>query len=219
MAAKTEQYAKSGFLKAGMFTIAWFLVCASVGVLSAGQFPESQNVFLSAIKEYLPVGMYGLVVTVLVNIVMKSQDSLLNAASVALNNDLLGNYQKGNGRTTKGLFITRIFNVIIGIVAVIFAVNVPNIIDALLWCYTLWAPTIVLPLVIGVMKKNVKPISGLLAIIAGAIGTAIWEWGLHNPNEIPSLLVGIVCNQIVFWISQFAFSKPINHSLLQPIKE
>ncbi|MBK9317793.1 MAG: hypothetical protein IPM91_02405 [Bacteroidetes bacterium] len=103
LAAKNEQHAKSGFLKAGMFTIAWFLVCASVGVLSSSQFPNSQNVYLTAIKEYLPIGMYGLVVAVLVNIVMKSQDSLLNAASVALNNDLLGNYEKGKGESSKAL--------------------------------------------------------------------------------------------------------------------
>jgi SSS family solute:Na+ symporter len=219
LAAKDEQNAKSGFLKAGAFTICWFLVCASVGVLSANQFPESQNVYLSAIKEYLPVGVYGLVVAVLVNIVMKSQDSLLNAASVALNNDFLGNYENGKGETSKALFITRVFNVLIGSVAVLFAVNVPSVIDALLWCYTLWAPTVVLPLVIGVMNKNVKPISGLLAIIAGGIATGIWEWGLHNPHEIPSLLIGIVCNQIVFWLSEFAISKQYNHPLLQPIQE
>ena len=76
----------------GFFTICWFFVCASIGVLSASQFVGSENVYLSAIKEYLPVGVYGLVIGVLVNIVMKSQDSLLNAASVALNNDILVNY-------------------------------------------------------------------------------------------------------------------------------
>lgn len=219
LAAKNEQHAKSGFLKAGAFTICWFLVCASVGVLSASQFPESQNVYLTAIKNYLPVGVYGLVVAVLVNIVMKSQDSLLNAASVALNNDFLDNYKNGKGETSKALLITRIFNVLIGSVAVLFAVNVPSVIDALLVCYTLWAPTVVLPLIIGVMKKDVKPISGLLAIIAGGIGTAIWEWGLHNPNEISSLLVGIICNQFVFWFSELVAGKSIENSLLQPVKE
>lgn len=219
LAAKDEKHARSGFLKAGIFTISWFLVCASIGVLSASQFPESQNVYLSAIKAYLPVGAYGLVVTVLVNIVMKSQDSLLNAASVALNNDILGNYENGKSETSKALFITRIFNVFIGAIAVVFAVNVPSVIDALLVCYTLWAPTIVLPLIIGVLKKDVKPISGLLAIISGGIGTAIWEWVLHSPNEIPSLLVGILCNQFVFWLSEIIFRKPAKNLLLQPIKE
>jgi SSS family solute:Na+ symporter len=219
LAAKNEQHAKSGFLKAGVFTIAWFLVCASIGVLSANQFPESENVYLSAIKEYLPVGVYGLVIAVLVNIVMKSQDSLLNAASVALNNDILGNYENGKSDSPKALLITRIFNVVIGSVAVLFAVNVPSVIDALLVCYTLWAPTIVLPLIIGVLKKDVKPISGLLAIIAGAVATAIWEWGLHNPNEIPSLLVGIFCNQLVFWLSELLTAKSTQYSLLQPIEE
>ncbi len=219
LAAKNEQHAKSGFLKAGLFTICWFFICASIGILSASQFPESKNVFLSALKEYLPIGVYGLVVAVLVNIVMKSQDSLLNAASVALNNDILGNYKKRKTDTSNALFVTRIFNVLIGAIAVVFAVNVPSVIDALLVCYTLWAPTIVLPLIIGVLKRNVKPISGLLAILAGAIATAIWEWGLKNPSGIPSLLIGTTANQLVFWASELIFVKEINSSLLQPIQE
>jgi solute:Na+ symporter, SSS family len=219
LAAKDEAHAKNGFLKVGFFTIAWFFVCTSIGVLSASQFPDSQNVYLTAIKTYLPVGVYGLVVAVLVNIVMKSQDSLLNAASVALNNDFLNNYSADKSDTGDPLLVTRMFNVFIGVVAVLFAVNVPSVIDALLICYTLWAPTVVLPLIIGVLKKDVKPLSGLLAILGGGIGTAIWEWGLHNPNHIPSLLVGILCNQVLFWASELIFTKPSNSAYLQPLPE
>ena len=116
LAAKDEKHARKGFIKAGFFTVFWFLVCASVGVLGISQFPKSQNVYLSAIKEYLPVGVYGLIVAVLVNIVMKTQDSLLNAASVSLNNDILGNYDNGKSKTSKALLVTRIFNVFIGLV-------------------------------------------------------------------------------------------------------
>lgn len=210
LAAKDETHAKNGFVKAGFFTICWFFVCASIGVLSASQFVGSENVYLSAIKEYLPVGVYGLVIGVLVNIVMKSQDSLLNAASVALNNDILGNYDEGKKERPKALFVTRIFNIIIGIAAVIFATQVPSIIDALLICYTLWAPTIVIPLVIGLLKKDVHPISGLIAIIIGGLATAIWEWGLHNPNGVPSLLIGVLCNFIAFWITELIVLKNKN---------
>ncbi len=219
LAAKNEKHAKKGFLKAGIFTISWFFICAMIGVLSSGQFLDSQNIYLSALKEYLPVGIYGLVIAVLVNIVMKSQDSLLNAASVSLNNDILGNYNDGKNETSKALKITRVFNIVIGSIAVIFALNVPSVIEALLICYTLWAPTIVLPLVIGVMKKNVKPISGLLAIFAGGIATAIWEWGLHNPFEISSLLIGVVFNQLAFWASEYLLKDNIEITWLKPIKE
>lgn len=216
LAAKNEDHAKRGFIKAGLFTISWFFVCSSIGILSVNFFKDSDNVFLSALKTYLPIGVYGLVIGVMVNIVMKSQDSLLNAASVALNNDFLGNYSK---KKNNALLITRIFNVLIGTVAVVFAINVPSVIDALLICYTLWAPTIVLPLVIGVLKKDVKPLSGLLAIVFGAIGTIIWEWVLHNPNDVPSLLIGILCNQAAFWLSELLIKKNSNNKLFLPLEE
>lgn len=216
LAAKNEQHARSGFIKAGIFTVCWFLVCASIGFLAAPDTAGSDNVYLAAMKRYLPVGLYGLVVAVMVNIVMKSQDSLLNAASVSLNNDILRIYNK-ESRAKNALLITRLSNVIIGVVAVVFALNVPGVIDALLICYTLWAPTVVLPLIIAVVKKNVNPLSGLLSIAAGGIATAIWEWGYHNPASIPSLLVGVIANQFIFWLTewvvpttQMQFLKPVN---------
>jgi len=140
LAAKDDKHAKIIFSKTGLFSIILFFVCASIGALSASKFPDSSNIYLTAIKTYLPVGFYGLVIAVLVNIVMKSQDSLLNAASVAFNNDFLGNYENGKAEQSKAPLITRIFTVAIGSVSVIFAVNVPSIIDALLICYALWAP-------------------------------------------------------------------------------
>jgi hypothetical protein len=69
-----------------------------------------------------------------------------------------------------------------------------------------------------VVKKDVKPISGFLAILFGGIATSIWEWGL-NPNEIPSLLIGIIFNQLAFWGSELIFRNPIKNHLFQPIKE
>ncbi|MBK9317792.1 MAG: hypothetical protein IPM91_02400 [Bacteroidetes bacterium] len=67
-------------------------------------------------------------------------------------------------------------------------------------------------------EEKCKANFGLLAILAGEWNSNL-GMGLHNPHEIPSLLIGIVCNQIVFWISELAFSKPIKQSLLQPIQE
>lgn len=69
------------------------------------------------------------------------------------------------------------------------------------------------------MKKNVKPISGFLAILIGGIATSVWEWGLNNPYEVPSLLIGIIFNQLAFWSSELFLKKPIKHPLFQPIAE
>jgi len=217
--AKSTKDAKSGFLKTGAFSVVWFFVCASIGVLGLSLFPESDNVFLSAMKTYLPTGLLGIGIAALISIIMSSQDSILNAAAVSFNNDILGSFSTKYMEGKTALTTTRWLNLLIGVMASIFAINVPGIVEALLYCYTLWAPTVVIPLVIAVLKPNAKPLAALCAIIFGGLATGIWEWGFGNPFEVPSLLVGVVANQLAFWSVQAFAQNETEQPLLIPIIE
>ena len=216
--AKNDQEAKNGFLSTGAFSIFWFFVCASIGIFGAQLFPTSDNVYLDVMNSYLPIGLLGLAIAALISIIMSSQDSILNAASVSFNNDILSSFSKKYKDDSTALRTSRWLNLIIGFIATIFALNVPSIVDALLYCYTLWAPTVVLPLIIGSLKKNVHPIAGLSAMVLGGVSTGIWEWGLGNPNGIPSLLIGVAVNQTTFWVVHIMNLKPVNNSFLTPLE-
>ena len=63
-----------------------------------------------------------------------------------------------------------------------------------------YRPTVVAPLVIGLLWRNVPKASGVVAMAAGAVVAAVWEWGLANPWGVPSLVAGLVANQLAFWI-------------------
>lgn len=197
--AKDHFDAKKGFLWAGIFSIGWFIVCSSIGVLGAGQISNSQNLYLDSMNKFLPIGFYGFSVIAIISIVMSSQSSLLNSAAVSLNNDIIASFSNKVTDSRMGLHSSKILNLITGILATIFALQIPSLVDALLYCYTLWAPTIVLPFIIAIFKDDVKPSSGLWAITIGGAVTGIWEWGLNIPYQIPSLVVGVAANQIIFW--------------------
>ena len=217
LASKSANDAKKGFVLSGLFGLAWFFVCVAMGLLAAGVVPTDGNVWMTNLKHFAPVGIFGLCITAMISIILSSQDSFLNAASVAFNKDLLFFISKN--KNDQNLVNYRIVNLVVGILAVLFAYFVPTIINAILYCYTLWAPTVVLPLIIGILKKNVKPVSGVLAILFGAIVTAVWEWGLGVPEGIPSLLPGVIANQIVFWSCEIFFKKELNIKWLNPIIE
>ena len=217
LASKSANDAKRGFLYSGLFGIVWFFVCVSMGLLAAGVVSTEGNVWMTNLKQFAPIGIFGLCITAMISIILSTQDSFLNAASVAFNKDLLFFVSKKHN--TQNLVNYRIVNVAVGLCAVLFAYFVPTIINAILYCYTLWAPTIVLPLIIGILKKNVKPISGVLAIIFGTIVTVVWEWGLGVPLGIPSLVPGVIANQLVFWSCELFFKNNMNVNWLNPIKE
>lgn len=218
--AKDQTNAKWGFVFAGVFSAFWFFVCATIGIFGASLLPlqEGQSVFVQSLQQVLPVGLLGLATAGMIAIIMSTQSSLLNAAAVAFSNDIVGRLASKRVDEKKELAYSKILTIIIGIIATIIALNAPSIVDALLICYTLWAPTIVLPLIIAVLKKDAHPIAGLAAILAGALATAIWHWGLNNPFGAPAVVAGIVANQIIFWIAQFIYvGKRSNHRWLQPL--
>ena len=201
LASRSPRTARRGFVFAGLFGLAWFFVCAAIGIIVAGSSPQNagDGAFIYAMNTYLPAGLYGLVLAALMGIILSSWDSLLNCASVSFTVDIVQIFYKDELPMRVSLVLTKMLTVVIGILAILFALAVPGIVDALMYCYTLWAPTVVLPLAFGIVLTKVNPYAGLAAILTGGIATAVWEWALDVPYEIPSLLVGVLCNQIAFW--------------------
>ena len=156
------------------------------------------TVFLKTMEMYLPVGMLGLVLAAIFGIIMSSQDSCLHSASVAFSIDIYQTIRPEASDKTL-LAYSRYAVVAIGVIAVIFALLVPGLVQALLIVYTLWAPTVVAPLVIGLLWRGVPKACGMAGIVAGAAAAAIWEWNLGNPYGVPSLVAGLAANQLAFW--------------------
>ena len=214
--SKNSKNAQKGFLIAGIYSIIWCIMVIGVGVSAKALHPEilAENSFLHMVNTYMPIGFLGLMTVAIISIIMSTQDSFLNSASVSFVRDILNTFNETIS-SKKALLFSKLITILIGILGVVFAVNAEGIIDALMINYTLWAPTIVMPLIIAVLMPNkVKPIAGLIAIFAGGISVIIWEWILNKPNEIPSLLIGIIFNQLFFWFFQIFASKRQNSKIL-----
>ena len=208
LAARDPGQAGRGFMAAGLFGFPWMFVVVTIGIIGGASFPglTGDTVFLKTMEMYLPVGMLGLVLAAIFGIIMSSQDSCLHSASVAFSIDIYQTIRPEASDKTL-LAYSRYAVVVIGVIAVIFALLVPGLVQALLIVYTLWAPTVVAPLVIGLLWKGVPKASGMAGILAGAAAAAIWEWSLGNPYGVPSLVAGLVANQLAFWAVAYRYSR------------
>jgi SSS family solute:Na+ symporter len=99
--------------------------------------------------------------------------------------------------------------VFIGVLGTLLALKLPSFVDGLMYCYTLWAPTIVLPLVIAVLMEKPCKKAGPAAIVVGGVATGIWEWGMSCPFGVPSLVIGVLFNQIAFWTVHYVSRRHI----------
>jgi SSS family solute:Na+ symporter len=201
--SKKHTDAKKGFIYSGIVSIFWFSMCLTIGVAAKVLHPEiaAENAFLFMALNYLPIGFMGLLLIILVSILLSTISSFLNSGSVSFVRDCFESIKPISD--SKSVYFARVTTLLIGLIAIYFAIEANSLVDGLLIAYTFWAPTIVLPLIIAIVTKGaVNKLSGLVAIIAGAISIIIWKWILNTPYDFPELLVGIVFNQIGFWITE-----------------
>ena len=199
-AAKDPQASRRGYLIAGIFSFGFFFITASIGLVARVLYPDSASdqALPTVAANLLPVGITGLVLAALLAVIMSTADSYLNSTAVAFTKDIYVPFVRPGASDQQRLWVQRLVTLVVGVAAVIFALSAPSIIDALLLTYNLWAPTVVVPLVAGVVWGLRSRIAGVASIVAGGTAMSIWLWALDEPFGITALIVGVAVNIVAY---------------------
>nr|WP_067291827.1 sodium:solute symporter family protein [Marinobacterium profundum] len=203
LAAPDAGNARLGYSLAGVFGFLFYFVTTTIGLIALVLYPDiSPDQALPAlIRSLLPVGVTGLVLASLLAVVMSTADSYLNSAAVIFVRDIYQRFIDPGVTERRRLRIERWVNLLIGIGAVIFALYASSIIDALLLSYSLWAPTVLIPFVAGVLFDLKCSRSAISAMLAGALVTLIWQSApqdLQALTGVSALMAGVLANGLVF---------------------
>jgi len=204
LASKTTRISRNGFILAGLFSIVWFVVMISLGIIARSIIPKDTAedlVLLNLVKMIMPASGYALLLVVLISVVMSSLDSLLNAGAVAFTQDIIQPFIKlQNGQA---LSIGRAATIAIALVAAVCAVFVPSIIEGLLLCYTIWAPAILPALIIGLFVKKPRPLAGILSMGIGTIVAIVFEFTLSDFTGIPAIIPALAFAVLVYFLGHW----------------
>ena len=199
--SKDPETARKGYIISGFFSFGFFFITGSLGLVAYVLFPgiQTDNALPTIVKELLPVGVTGLAVAALLAVIMSTASSFLNATTVSFMRDIYPFLRRKKISDKQELFMGRVLTVVVGVASLIFAINVPSIIAALEYSYYLWAPTIVCPLVMGIMWRIRNAAAGICSIIAGAVITLVWTLILHDPFGLSGVVPGFIANAIAFF--------------------
>lgn len=183
LAADSAETSRRAFVLAGLFSILWFLMLVVIGyaggaVISADVLAHGDAALMTVGHHLLPSGLWGLLIVGVAAVVMSSQESVLNAGAVAFVRDIvLPN--KPHLKERAQLIVAKAATLILGVLGIWIALQAPSIIEGLLVCYALWAPTVLPPLVWALLGLPTNRLSGTLAILGGAAGAgvALFEYG------------------------------------------
>ncbi len=189
-----------GTLYSGLFSFPFFAVTGLIGLVALVLNPEiNPNLALPyVIQQVLPPLLQGLVIAAVIAIIMSSADSFLNAAAICFSNDIVKPLKKKPLSDRAEVLTARCITLVVGILAVVFALSIESILDILIYSYNFWAPIILVPLVMAIMQKKVSKAKFMSGAGAGIASLLIWNYVLGSPYGIHGIVVGVVANFVVF---------------------
>jgi SSS family solute:Na+ symporter len=198
--ASTPEVARRGYLVSGVFSLGFYFITASIGLVALVLYPgiETDQALPTIVARLLPVGVAGLTVAALLAVIQSTASSYLNSSAIVFVKDIYVPFVRPDAGDRHRLLVQRIVTLVVGVAAVGFAIAAPSIIDAFVLAFNLWAPTVVLPLIAAVVWGLRSPAAGLASMLAGGGMSAFWYWGLHEPHGVSSIIAGVAANAVVF---------------------
>lgn len=164
----------SGTARRATFWTALLIIPIALGIVLVGMgasalFPDiaSGQAFPAVIKGVLPPFLGGIVLAALLCAFMSSADTTLITAGTILSVDIIGRFKPSPDRRRQ-IAVSRWAIVIMGGAALLLALYLKNIVDAILFAYTVYTGGIIVPVLAGFYRGGLRVTSyGALAAIIG----------------------------------------------------
>ena len=166
MAEHTAQL-RSQFLVIGTFLplFRWILLFIGLGALVVYPSIEPKNVVAHVINELLPVGAKGIAMAALIGISMSSLDSLLHTAGLTIVHDVIMPICNLKKVAIDELLWVKWATVLVSSIVVIIGIHTHDSFRLLLMALTFQAPTILFPVLAGIMGLKVDKRDFYIAFI------------------------------------------------------
>lgn len=215
-ACRDEQTARRAWLVAGLFewpvmafmgvTLGVFArIALNQGMLAEVGYPAGYDmdaelglpVFL---REILPVGLMGLMMSAYFSAIMSTADSCLMAASGNLTTDLIAPFNK---KLTSSIWLTQLATLLLGSGAVFLALNMQQVLELMLYSYAFMVSGLFVPVVMMLFLKAPSPAAALASMAGGGITTlTLILTDLELPLKLDPIFFGISISLILFLLTQ-----------------
>ena len=215
LSAKDEKAASRGALLSvlikAVFVISLVLLCICArSIFGPGLSPAL--VLPKLVTRVLPLGLAALLGASFVAVMMSSADTVLFTAGSVLINDLFipirGRFRKKPLEDEKAVRYTRVALIVIGILAVIVAVVLSDIIETLEYGYTIFAAGVVPPVLFGLYRDRLTLTKqGAIAALIGGGGSALlWKMFMTDISPFLAQVDAVVAGLLISMLLLFGVS-------------
>ena len=220
-ACKDEKTAKKAWLIAGLFEwpVMAFLgtllglfgrVALEQGLLAGMGYStvadiDSEIALPVFLRHILPIGLMGLVMSAYFSAIMSTADSCLMAASGNLMTDIIRPFHNRLGDSIRA---SQLFTLIIGILAIIIALQMQQVLEIMLYSYAFMVSGIFVPVLMLLINKKHSALAAILSMISGgAVTLMLILFGINLPYGLDAIVFGILTSLLVFRITAYFDSR------------
>ena len=187
----------------GYLSIPLFTIMGLLGLIAYSMNPDiTPNLALPfLIDNLLPVILKGLAISALLAIFMSTIDSDLHVLGLSVVQDLIiPNKKKVISEKTQ-ILLVRSITFGIGFISVIVALYFKNIFDIMIFAFSFWGPTILVPFIFLLYKKVFTKQKLLQGIGLGAITVILWNFLFKDISGFDGFIPGVIANSLFFYLS------------------
>lgn len=187
--AKDAKVARRGTVVAGVYCVIYAVATAVIGMIAAVKFPDledPQMAFANVAVGLLPVGVSGIVLAGTLSALMSTASGPLLASSTLVANDIYRRFIAKDITDGEFLRTTRYLTGVIGLVVVLCALWIQDVIKALDVAYTLLSGSIFVPVFAGFFWKRANATGTLISMCLSAMVAivAMMIWGVGSTPPI-----------------------------------
>ena len=218
-ASKGEKEAKKAWLIAGVFEwpIMAFMgvilgMLAKVaatngmfeGITDAGSMDSEMGLPI-LLATILPVGLMGLMLSSYFSAILSTADSCLMAASGNIVTDIIAKFYKKELSHKKELQLSQIITLLIGVLAILIASQMQNVLELMLYSYAFMVSGLFIPVIGALFWKKSHPVAAFWSMLFGG-GTTILliitekklPFDIVLPEHLDANLYGISISLLLF---------------------
>lgn len=188
-----------GTLWSGLLSFFFFALVGCIGLVALHLKPGlNPNLALPyVINTVMPVGIKGLAIAGMLAVIMSSADAFLNAAGIAVVQDIIKPLERSVLKEKTELMVLRLATFVVGATAVIFSISIESVLDILLYAYNFWTPFILVPLVAGILGYRASRSTFWWSSFVGVGSVFLWKM-LPFSIELEGAIIGVTTNFFTF---------------------
>ena len=160
------------------------------------------------LRTILPVGLMGLMMSAYFSAIMSTADSCLMAASGNVLTDILSKIFPIKDDHKKQLRLSQILTLVIGVLALLLALKMENVLELMLYSYAFMVSGLFIPLLGAMFGKRKNTLAAIWAMLVGGTTTLmLTETNIDLPLGLDPNIFGISASLIVFLVLTYMFPR------------